>query len=140
MLTNNPFAYTLQSIGQRVKENPTTEMTIIIRESNGFDRRRYNTPVVEEVAVLLPRDGGCGQRDIAIQMKEGGIQRISTLYPSYDPLHYVLMFPYRDEGWGIGIHHTNVILNQYISQFYGYCNGILQFSFHASKRFLHLRI
>lgn len=112
MLTNNSFAQTLQSIGQRVKENPTTEVAIIIKESNGFDRRRYNAPVVEEVAVLLPGDGECGQRDIIIQMKEGGVRRISSLHPSYDPLHYVLMFPYGDEGWAIGIHHTSITLNQ----------------------------
>ena len=53
--------------------------------------------------------GGCdiepSNHDILLSKREGGLQKISELHPSYDPLHYVLLFPRGDDGW-----HTNISL------------------------------
>ncbi|CAB5190397.1 unnamed protein product [Rhizophagus irregularis] len=53
-------------------------------------------------AVLMIGDG-CdiepSNRNILLRQREGGLQKISELHPSYDPLHYVLLFPRGDNGW-----------------------------------------
>src|SRR5436190_19683845 len=51
-------------------------------------------------------------RDIILQLHEGGIQRISEIHRAYTPLHYVLMFPRGEDGW-----HPNIpICNEEISE------------------------
>jgi hypothetical protein len=42
-------------------------------------------------------------RDICLRLHNGNLQRISETHPSYDPLHYVLLFPKGDDGWHINI-------------------------------------
>lgn len=34
-----------------------------------------------------------------LRLREGGLQFITDTNPLYDPLHYVLMFPFGDHGW-----------------------------------------
>ena len=41
--------------------------------------------------------------DILLRMRDGGLQRISEIHPSYDPLHYVLLFPNGDDGWHVDV-------------------------------------
>src|SRR6266542_6442542 len=68
------------------------------------DHRRYNLPTAasDEIAVILPGDGDKvqGSRDIILYRRNGqGLQRISDLYPLYQALHYVLLFPTGQFGW-----------------------------------------
>ena len=42
-------------------------------------------------------------RDICLRLCNGGLQRISKTHLSYDPLHYVLLFPRGDDSWHINI-------------------------------------
>ncbi|GES85174.1 transcriptional factor B3 [Rhizophagus clarus] len=42
-------------------------------------------------------------RDILLKMRNGNLQRISEIHPSYDPLHYILLFPRGDDGWHVDI-------------------------------------
>ena len=69
----------------------------------GHDRRRYNLPTADEVAVILPGMEGdsmqLSQRDIVLQNRAGGLQIINDLHPAYVPLYYVLLFPYSKNGW-----------------------------------------
>ena len=54
MLNNNPFAQVFQNIGQRLREDPTIDLQIVIKCSSNNDRRCYNLPTVEEVAIFMP--------------------------------------------------------------------------------------
>src|SRR5436190_1424376 len=45
-------------------------------------------------------------RDIILQLHEGGIQRISEIHCAYTPLHYVLMFPRGEDEW-----HPNIFIH-----------------------------
>ena len=76
---------------------------IRLRVAPGHDRRRYNLPTADEVAVILPGvDGGdtnLSQRDIILHTRMGGLQIINDLHPAYVPLYYVLLFPYGENGW-----------------------------------------
>ena len=44
-------------------------------------------------------------RDILLSQRDGNLQKIFELHPSYDLLHYALLFPKNDDGW-----HANIPL------------------------------
>jgi len=81
---------------------------MVIHSDRTRNLHRYGVPISSDVAALMIGDG-CdiepSNRDILLSKHEGGIQKISELHPSYDPLHYVLLFPKGDDGW-----HTNLPL------------------------------
>ncbi|EGO01507.1 hypothetical protein SERLA73DRAFT_70687 [Serpula lacrymans var. lacrymans S7.3] len=59
-----------------------------------------------EVAAVIPGDGEQDvdeHRDIVLRLKQfdygGGLKHISHLHPLYSPLHYVLLFPFGEQGW-----------------------------------------
>ena len=95
--TLNPFAMRFRQIGS--EECP--EKSYVIKERIGDDHRRYNAPTSSEVAVLMPGDGSQETtfRDVVLRTSGGGLQRINEMNPSYDPLHYPLLFPFGDLGW-----------------------------------------
>ncbi len=67
-------------------------------------------------------DVNLSNRDILLRLRDGGLQRISELYPSYDPLYYILLFLKGNDSW-----HVDVLLigaakrkKVTIMQFYSY--------------------
>ncbi|KAJ7198412.1 hypothetical protein B0H12DRAFT_1037513, partial [Mycena haematopus] len=74
-----------------------------LRVIPGNNRRRYNLPSTEEVAVVLPGDGSSGDgRDIILRNRapaDSPMLRISDIHPAYTPLYYVLLFPRGENGW-----------------------------------------
>jgi hypothetical protein len=83
--------------------DPIDDVSIRLRVTPTHDSRRYNLPVADEVAVILPGVDGPNiqqsQRDIVLHRRAGGLQVISSLHPAYVPLYYVLLFPYGENGW-----------------------------------------
>ncbi|RPD82884.1 hypothetical protein L226DRAFT_425085, partial [Lentinus tigrinus ALCF2SS1-7] len=63
------------------------------------DRRRYNLPSADDVAILLPGEGGGDFRDIILHRRGGPLHRITESHPAYAPLHYTLLFPLGTAGW-----------------------------------------
>ena len=86
---------------------------------------KYGAPTSSDVAVLMIGDG-CdiepSNRDILLSQREGGIKKISELHPSYDPLHYVLLFPRGDDGWHADIPLLGSGIRKRVTQmqFYSY--------------------
>jgi hypothetical protein len=81
-------------------EVPSLSLSILLDKDR--DRRRYNLPTSDEVAVLLPGDGtnsGETRRDIVLHRRDGPLQRLSDLNPAYPALHYTLLFPFGSHGW-----------------------------------------
>ncbi|KAI8557126.1 hypothetical protein RHMOL_Rhmol05G0311100 [Rhododendron molle] len=71
--------------------------------SPSTDRRRYNLPTADEIAVIIPGDGtkASGLRDIILHLRgNNGLMRINECHPAYLSLHYVLLFPQGELGWG----------------------------------------
>ncbi|XP_058773426.1 uncharacterized protein LOC131647553 [Vicia villosa] len=70
------------------------------------DGRVYNRPTVSEVAALVMGDidSACN-RDIIIQARNGGLQRIDELHPSYLAYQYPLIFAYGEDGYRKNILH-----------------------------------
>ena len=62
-----------------------------------------------EVAALIPEEA-TGNLDIILRCRAGDgqeLRRIHTCHQSYDPLHYVLMFPTGCDGWRLGMTKTD---------------------------------
>ncbi|KAM3739279.1 hypothetical protein ACB098_08G012800 [Castanea mollissima] len=78
--------------------------------SRTTDGREYNLPTCSEVAAIIVGDIGAenAHRDIIVELKEGGLQRINVLHPSYMALQYPLLFPYGEDGFRLGILYSNV--------------------------------
>ena len=66
--------------------------------------RRYNRPVVPEIALFRPDmepDTDATMRDIVLRVRgqRPQLKIISEYNAAYDPLHFVLLFPRGEAGW-----------------------------------------
>lgn len=106
--TVNPYIRVFRQVRDIMQTSETSNVSMIIHGDRTKGLSRYGAPTSSDVAVLMVGDG-CDieptNRDILLSLREGGIKRISELHPSYDPLHYVLLFPRGDDGW-----HTDIPL------------------------------
>ena len=75
------------------------DVEVRLRLEPGLDRRRYNLPTADEVAVILPGSSSTQPRDIVLRQRDGPLYRISDLHPAYCPLQYPLLFPRGENGW-----------------------------------------
>ncbi|KAF7145290.1 hypothetical protein RHSIM_Rhsim04G0168000 [Rhododendron simsii] len=98
LLTFNPFpkkflrAFEILNQSESVGQN----LPAYLHYSSSTDRRSYNLPTADEIAIILPGDGTkkSGMRDIVLHLRENnGLMRVNECHPAYLPLHYVLLFP-----------------------------------------------
>ncbi|CAL9225762.1 unnamed protein product [Arabidopsis halleri] len=82
-----------------------TGLKLVLYSDRKHDGRTHNLPTSDEVAGLVPGDFEIGDntRDIILETTSGKLQRISELHPAYLPLQYPLLFPYREDGFRLGI-------------------------------------
>jgi hypothetical protein len=76
----------------------TSGLTVAIE--TGADRRRKNVLTSNEVSLII-LDAAAAEttRPIVLAARNSkALYRINAIYPSYMPLHYVLMFLHRDCG------------------------------------------
>ena len=97
----NPYAQGFCSTGHMMQSLTSTIISMLIseRRSNGW---QYLAPRGNEVAAIMPGQGDectVGHRDILINLRDGGMKRISNIHRSYMPLVYVLLFPKGEDGW-----------------------------------------
>jgi len=64
--------------------------------------------MADEVASLMVGDGSeaIDRRDVIVVQQASSFQHISELHVGYMALHYLLLFPYAEDGW-----HPNSPLN-----------------------------
>jgi hypothetical protein len=97
--------------------------------SRSTDGRDHNLPTCSEIAAIIVGDIGVdnAHRDVIVDYKEGGLQRINELHPSYMALQYPLLFPYGEDGFRLGIlrrsisgtrHNTNSYVT--MREYYAY--------------------
>ncbi|KAG8364247.1 hypothetical protein BUALT_Bualt19G0108300 [Buddleja alternifolia] len=77
----------------------------IVEGLKTISNRQYNQPTASEIVALIIGDDtdAIGCRDIIVCKNDGYLKRISETHPSYTPLQYPLLFPYRTDGWRVGI-------------------------------------
>jgi len=65
-------------------------------------------PTTNEVTTLMVGNGSeaVDRRDVIVAQQADPFQRISELHVGYMALHYLLLFPYGEDGW-----HPNIPLN-----------------------------
>ncbi|XP_035845741.1 uncharacterized protein LOC118492075 [Helianthus annuus] len=92
------------------QRNPRENLKIRLIAKRNQDGRTYNLPTASEVAALIVRDIDTlfEPRDIIVKSKQGYLERISELHPSYLALQYPLLFVYGDDGYRIDILHRDV--------------------------------
>ena len=93
--------------------NPACDIKLVLRSpSKQVDPYRYNLATGTDVAVIMPAETletPC-KRDVVLykptQDHPSGqaLMKIDIIHPMYDPLMYVLMFPFGDKGLSIDAH------------------------------------
>nr|XP_047138530.1 uncharacterized protein LOC124814662 [Hydra vulgaris] len=109
--------------------------TSVVRMSllEGHDRRRYNLPSHEEVAIVFVGDDGAppASREIVIYPRDQPLRTISSMSANLDPLVYPIFFPRGDAGWHNQLEHnpdhaTRVRNHVTLSQYYNYRLAVRQ--------------
>lgn len=108
--TRNPYAKAYKMMAEvEEKENTDAlkegrvaeEVRLIFDISTTKDRRRYNVPVSNEVAVVFVGEDQDipASRSLAIHPRGGGLTAIRDIDKICDPLSYPIFFPTGADGW-----------------------------------------
>nr|KAJ0211581.1 hypothetical protein LSAT_V11C400224370 [Lactuca sativa] len=108
--SNNVFVRSHRMVRDTFQKNPEVDMKLQLIGRREQDGKTYNLPTAYEVVALIIGDisDSIEKRDIVVQTKNGSLQRINELHPSYLPLQYPLLFPYGDDGYSVDILHRGV--------------------------------
>ncbi|CAG8734407.1 23865_t:CDS:2, partial [Racocetra persica] len=116
----NPFVVNFRSISSA---SNITELRLLIRADHGLDQRTYNMPTTSQVAAVWVEGNdhiNYTERDIIVQSRSQGLQRVSELSGCYDPMQYPLLFPRGDYGWHPGILQNTSQKKVTMRQYYSY--------------------
>ncbi|XP_078443049.1 uncharacterized protein LOC144712654 [Wolffia australiana] len=99
----NPFVCRFQANNKEALHYASTQEFELRVSEPSIRNCRYNQPTGSEVAVLMPGDRkkGDGRQNIVLRKRGGGLRFVSELDVKYDPLHFVLPFPYGSLGWSL---------------------------------------
>ncbi|XP_063418456.1 uncharacterized protein LOC134701259 [Mytilus trossulus] len=122
----NPFVHTFKHAADVMKTNENFQL--ILTSDTTKDSRRYNLPTSSEISVILPGTNTTepSKRDIVLYCRstnhpEGhNIIHINETHSKYDSLHYVLLFPFGEDGWHIDIKHNDNKRKVSAMEFYSY--------------------
>ena len=125
----NPYARSFKHCAQRIQEGstPGLQMRILQADPNQANRGTHNKPTSDEVAQVIvnPPDTGAKivERDIVVETKSGGLQRVPYWHAAYMALRYPLLFPFGEFSWhgriplrGMPVGHLLADRNQNIVQ------------------------
>lgn len=100
---HNSYVRSFKTAAEILQKEQDPNLAIVIHEERrprNEHSRRFNVPIAEEVAILMPNEP-TAHRDIVIRQREGPLKHISELHRSYDPLQYPLLFPHGTDGYNI---------------------------------------
>ncbi|XP_065317560.1 uncharacterized protein LOC135925912 [Gordionus sp. m RMFG-2023] len=106
---NNPFSISFKTLGEIEKEEknraiqenrPVQKINMIFCADRSSDKRRYNIPNIDEVAMIFTNDDGEPPFIKVYPRVDGSdLININILSPNLDPMVYPLLFPFGDPGW-----------------------------------------
>ncbi|XP_077252576.1 uncharacterized protein LOC143891975 [Tasmannia lanceolata] len=101
----NQFTKVFRMARDRVKESDLRKVHIRLIGNRGRDARQYNMRTTSEVAALIVSDLSETnvERDVIVEHRSDGLQRISDLNPSFMAMQYPILFPYGEDGYHLGI-------------------------------------
>ena len=106
----NPYARLYSTVGNYMKINPAKDVNLIMcTTSNDIDPHKYNVPTSTDIAMVIPVENGdlplnkniVIYKNVESHPKNIPLMSIDYTHPMYDPLLYVLIFPWGDKGWEI---------------------------------------
>lgn len=92
-----------------IEKLPEKEYQIVLKADkipDGYHKKRFNEPLVDEIAVIMVGDE-CDGRDIIINERNGTLQRVRESHRSYDALQYPIIFWNGEDGYHFNITQTN---------------------------------
>ncbi|XP_074265893.1 uncharacterized protein LOC141588345 [Silene latifolia] len=109
MYEHNEIAKVCKMARERMENEDLEHVQLRLRTAHSKDDQQFNLPTVNEFATLIIGNGDTekGARDIVIQERVRGLQRISELHPKFTAMQYPLMFPYGEDGYRLGIEHSD---------------------------------
>lgn len=107
----NPYVQIYHQIGHQLKHEPNKQLKLVLKNNYKRDKR-FNLPSANELAILMIDDENQENvhRDIVLYSKspnESRLIRINETHSTYDPLHYVLLFPKGQQGWSPDTYEKN---------------------------------
>ena len=137
IVQENPYALAFKNMAEvedeeirraTLEERPPSVVKMSLLE--GHNRRRYNLPSHEEVAVVFVGDGCAppATREIVIYPRGQPLRTISSMSANLDPKVYPIFFPRGDAGWHYQLEHnpdyaTRVRNRVTLSQYHNYRLG-----------------
>ncbi|XP_058776623.1 uncharacterized protein LOC131650945 [Vicia villosa] len=108
----NPHAKSFQMAKQWLNNGEPQNLKLRLISSRSTDGRVYNQPTVSEVAASVVGDIDTAEmRDIIMQTRGGGLQRINELHAAYMAYQYPLIFPYGEDGYRPDVAHRDLPSN-----------------------------
>ncbi|KAJ1279783.1 hypothetical protein BS78_04G182000 [Paspalum vaginatum] len=107
---HNPLVKTFRHACGLLEQHKGIDISIQIIGAKKGDPIQYEMPHTEELAMLIVGEPSLEnyRRDIIVNNKRKGLQRISIFHPAYMPLQYPLLFPYGERGFQLGIPYNKV--------------------------------
>ena len=111
----NPYVFHYKTMHQKILEENeraraagTEPLQIRLYLRTGPDRRRYNTPLHDEVAVLFTGTDGAPDipPDVLVYPCNEPLRKISIYSPNCDPMSFPMFFPSGEPGWQTNMPHV----------------------------------
>ncbi|XP_071943821.1 uncharacterized protein [Antedon mediterranea] len=96
--TSNPYIASMKSVIELPNLSSKKLILSTKNKPSAGHNRKYNLPQTNEIAVLQLNES-CNTTDIILHLRGGGLTRIYDIHRSYDPLHYIIMFPRGADGY-----------------------------------------
>ena len=96
---HNSLVKSFRMARDRFKEQPESTFRLRLLSRRATDGRQYNMPTASEVAGLIIGDFSEAnyQRDVIVEHRTNGLQRITDLHPSFMSMTYPLIHPYGED-------------------------------------------
>ncbi|XP_075633303.1 uncharacterized protein LOC142605745 [Castanea sativa] len=106
----NQLVKYFRMVRDRFDESDIHNVRIRLIRCHNSRERQYNLPVTSEIVALIVGDFNIesSDRDIIVKNRSLGLQRINGTHPSFMALQYLLLFPYGEDGYMLGIPYRNL--------------------------------
>ncbi|XP_062074098.1 uncharacterized protein LOC133778245 [Humulus lupulus] len=115
---HNNLVKSFRMARDRFKAQPESTFRLCLLSSRTTYGRQYNMPTSSEVAGLIVGDftEANFERDVIVEHRTKGIQRITDLHPSFMSMTYPLIHPYGEDGYRLGIPLRDMIKSSFKRQ------------------------
>lgn len=106
----HPYVRSLK-FAKEFMESDTINYKLVIhadKKPSGEHERRFNTPVANEVAVVMIGEH-YGNRDIVLKQRDQQLMRICETHRSYDCLQYPLLFARGEDGYHFNVSQVHPV-------------------------------